>query len=153
MMCAPREEAPPGSRATRRSRVGAGTASHATLSRCRFLRCAPRDPARNCVCMGLSVDYNWRGEITDAELVALTESHGGRSVAGWWDRIRPFSLGWVTARLPTGEVAGFVNVAWDGCNHAFLLDTKTRVDLQHNGIGTELVRVATFEAKRAGCEW
>ena len=98
------------------------------------------------------VVYTWRGEISDAELVVLTESHGGRAEAGWWDRIRPHSLGWVTARL-SGEVAGFVNVAWDGGNHAFLLDTKTRGDLQHRGIGIELVRHARDGAARAGCEW
>jgi hypothetical protein len=50
-------------------------------------------------------------------------------------------------------VIGFVNVAWDGGDHAFLLDTKTRGDLQHRGVGTELVRIATVEAKQAGCEW
>jgi GNAT superfamily N-acetyltransferase len=100
-----------------------------------------------------NIEYAWRGDITDAELVALTESYGGDSAVGWWDRIRPYSLGWVAARLPTGEAAGFVNVAWDGCDHAFLIDTKVRADLQHHGIGTELVRIATEHAKRAGCEW
>jgi GNAT superfamily N-acetyltransferase len=103
--------------------------------------------------MTVDVSYKWRGEISDAEVVALTDSYGGNFAVGWWDRIRPFSLGWVTARLGGGEAAGFVNVAWDGCDHAFLIDTKVRADLQHNGIGTELVRVATLEAKRAGCEW
>ena len=99
------------------------------------------------------IEYRWRGDITDAELVALVESYGGNSEVGWWDRIRPYSLGWVAARLPNGEAAGFVNVAWDGGDHAFLIDTKVRSDLQHHGIGTELVRVATEHAKEAGCEW
>jgi GNAT superfamily N-acetyltransferase len=99
------------------------------------------------------ITYGWRGDITDAELVALTDSYGGNSEVGWWDRIRPHSLGWVAARLPDGEAAGFVNVAWDGCDHAFLIDTKVRSDLQHRGIGTELVRIATQHAKQAGCEW
>ena len=99
------------------------------------------------------ITYRWRGEISDAELVALTESYGGASEAGWWDGIRPFSLGWVTARLSSGAAVGFVNVAWDGGDHAFLIDTKTRPDLQHRGIGTELVRIATRHAKEAGCEW
>ena len=48
---------------------------------------------------------------------------------------------------------GFVNVAWDGGDHAFLIDTKTRGDRQRHGIGTDLVRVATTRAKAAGCEW
>jgi GNAT superfamily N-acetyltransferase len=99
------------------------------------------------------ITYRWRGEITDAELVALTDSYGGNSEVGWWDRIRPYSLGWVAARRTNGEAAGFVNVAWDGCDHAFLIDTKVRSDLQHQGIGTELVRIATQHAKQAGCEW
>lgn len=100
-----------------------------------------------------AIEYRWRGEITDAELVALTDSYGGMSAVGWWDQIRPYSLGWVSARLGDGTAAGFVNVAWDGGDHSFLIDTKVRADLQHRGIGTELVRVATDHAKQAGCEW
>jgi GNAT superfamily N-acetyltransferase len=99
------------------------------------------------------LEYCWRGGITDAELVALTKSCGGSPEIGWWDRIRSYSLGWVTARLGNGAPAGFVNVAWDGCDHAFLVDTKVRSDLQRHGIGTELVRIAVEQAKTAGCEW
>jgi ribosomal protein S18 acetylase RimI-like enzyme len=85
--------------------------------------------------------------------VELTESHGGRSKRGWWDRIRPHSLGWVTARMDEGLLVGFVNVAWDGGDHAFLLDPKVRPDRRRRGIGTELVRIAARHAKDAGCEW
>lgn len=61
-------------------------------------------------------------------------------------------------RLGNGAVAdealvGFVNVAWDGGDHAFLLDTKTRPDHQRNGIGTAVVRLASHRARDAGCEW
>jgi len=101
----------------------------------------------------LEIKFEWCGEISDAELVALTESFGGRSEVGWWDRIRPYSLGWVTARLADGASAGFVSVAWDGGNHAFLIDTKVRSDLQRQGIGANLVRIATDYALQAGCEW
>ncbi len=103
--------------------------------------------------MDVGVGFEWRGSISDSELVALTFSHGVRSQVGWWDRVRACSLGWVTARLPDGTVAGFVNVAWDGGHHAFLIDTKVRGDLQRQGIGTELVRVAVQHAREAGCEW
>ena len=44
-------------------------------------------------------------------------------------------------------------MAWDGGDHAFLIDTKVRGDLQRQGIGTELVRVAVEHAREAGCEW
>jgi len=97
--------------------------------------------------------FAWRAEVTDDELVTLTRSHGGTPQAGWWDRIRPYSLGWVTARAIDGTLIGFVNVAWDGSDHAFLIDTKVRPDHQRQGIGVELVRIAARHAKEAGCEW
>ncbi|HEX6393423.1 MAG TPA: GNAT family N-acetyltransferase [Acidimicrobiales bacterium] len=101
----------------------------------------------------VDVEIRWRAPVTDQELVLLTESHGGRAVAGWWDQIRPHSLGWVTARLAEGSLVGFVNVAWDGADHAFLLDTKTDPGYQRQGIGTALVELAVRESREAGCEW
>lgn len=94
----------------------------------------------------------WRGPVTDDEMVELVESHGGDPVRGWWDQIHPHSLGWVTARAGA-TLVGFVNVAWDGGDHAFLIDTKTRGDRQHEGIGTMVVRAAVRGAQEAGCEW
>jgi hypothetical protein len=99
------------------------------------------------------ITYEWRSEVSDSEVNALTASYGGRSEDGWWDRVRPHSLGWVTARIEDGALVGFANVAWDGADHAFLLDPKARADQQHCGIGTEVVRVATSHARDAGCEW
>ena len=98
------------------------------------------------------VVFTWRGELSDDELVALTRSHGGTAEPGWWNRIRRHSLGWVTARVK-GALIGFVNVAWDGGDHAFLIDTKVHPDQQRRGIGAELVRIAAQHAKDAGCEW
>ncbi len=99
------------------------------------------------------VRFAWRADVTDDELVALTRSHGGRAQSGWWDRIRPHSLGWATARTADGALVGFVNVAWDGGDHAFLLEPKVRPEHQRRGIGTELVRLAVSHAGQAGCEW
>jgi GNAT superfamily N-acetyltransferase len=82
-----------------------------------------------------------------------TESHGGRAVTGWWDRVRPHSLGWVTARVSDGSLVGFVNVAWDGCNHSFLIDTKTRPGYQRRGVAAAVVGLAVRQAKAAGCKW
>lgn len=100
-----------------------------------------------------SVHYQWRGDASDAEFFALTEAHGGRPEAGWWDKSRPHCLGWVTARLPAGDLIGFVNVAWDGADHAFVLNTKVARAYQRRGIATELVAVAVRNARTAGCEW
>ena len=103
--------------------------------------------------MTAGIVYAWRGLLADAEMVELVAAHGGSAEAGWWDRIRPHSLGWVTGRTDEGQLVGFVNVAWNGADHAFLLDTKTRSNDQHRGIGTELVRLAAEHARAAGCEW
>jgi ribosomal protein S18 acetylase RimI-like enzyme len=100
-----------------------------------------------------SIEYSWRGAVSDAEMVILVESHGGNAVPGWWDQIRAHSLGWMSAREPNGTLVGFVNIAWDGGDHAFLIDTKVAKDHQRRGIATELVRHATEHARDAGCEW
>ena len=101
----------------------------------------------------MNVGLQWRGPLDDAEMVDLVASHGGNPAAGWWDRIRPHSLGWVTARTEDGLLVGFVNVATDGGDHAFLIDTKTRGSYQRRGIGTRVVTFAARHAKAAGCEW
>ena len=99
------------------------------------------------------ITYRWRGSLADAEMVHLVAAHGGKAAAGWWDRVRPHSLGWVSARAAEGTLVGFVNVAWDGGDHAFLIDTKTHGSYQRSGIGTRVVRFAAEHAKAAGCEW
>jgi ribosomal protein S18 acetylase RimI-like enzyme len=91
--------------------------------------------------------------VADYEMVDLVKSHGGTPSDGWWSRVSAHSLGWVSARNQDALLVGFVNVAWDGGDHAFLLDTKTRGSHQHRGIGRELVRQAAEKAGSAGCEW
>ena len=90
--------------------------------------------------------------VGDDEMIDLVESRGGTPSVGWWSKVSSRSLGWVSARNQEGLLVGF-NVAWDGGDHAFLLDTKTRGSHQHCGIGRELVRQATENARAAGCEW
>ena len=50
-------------------------------------------------------------------------------------------------------LVGFANVAWDGGDHAFLLDPAVRSDFRRQGIGSELVRLARDLAKSNGAEW
>lgn len=69
-----------------------------------------------------------------------------------WDPVFAHSMGWVCAH--DGErLVGFVNVAWDGAVHAFLLDTTVHSDYQRRGIGMALVREATALAREGGAEW
>jgi GNAT superfamily N-acetyltransferase len=51
------------------------------------------------------------------------------------------------------HLIGFVNVAWDGGIHAFLLDTTVNPAYQRKGIGLQLVRQATALAKTRGIQW
>jgi GNAT superfamily N-acetyltransferase len=98
--------------------------------------------------------YEWRGRFTNAEFEALHAEAFDHEPEGS-DRESQFdqhSLGWVCGRR-SGQLVGFVNVAWDGATHAFLLDTMVAPPLRRHGIGTELVAVAVREARAAGCGW
>jgi GNAT superfamily N-acetyltransferase len=51
------------------------------------------------------------------------------------------------------RLIGFVNLAWDGGIHAFLLDTTVHPDLRRQGTGRKLVEHAIIAAKERGIEW
>jgi GNAT superfamily N-acetyltransferase len=102
----------------------------------------------------VAVAYDWRGAFTSDELNVLHAEGFDHALLDWdWrDQVERHSLGWVTAR-EDGDLVGFVNVAWDGGSHAFVLDMLVRVRARRRGIGVELVKVAEREARAAGCEW
>lgn len=62
------------------------------------------------------------------------------------------SLGHVGA-YAGDELVGFVNLAWDGGVHAFILDTCVHPGKQRQGVGTQLVRKAVEIATVRGIEW
>jgi GNAT superfamily N-acetyltransferase len=66
-----------------------------------------------------------------------------------WGHILARSLGWVCA-FDHDALVGFVNLAWDGGQHAFLLDTTVHAAYQRRGIGARLVREAAALALEAG---
>jgi GNAT superfamily N-acetyltransferase len=110
------------------------------------------------------IAYQWRGPLDSREVSALhAEAFGGQGGSGaaggrgagprdWQAQVERHSLGWVCAR-DGGDLAGFVNVAWDGGAHAFIVDTMVAAGMRRRGIGAGLVAVAVREARRAGCEW
>jgi GNAT superfamily N-acetyltransferase len=51
------------------------------------------------------------------------------------------------------QLVGFVNLAWDGGEHAFILDTLVHPEFRRRGIGRELVRRAVAEAAGRGLKW
>jgi GNAT superfamily N-acetyltransferase len=110
------------------------------------------------------IAYQWRGPFDGREVSALhAEAFGGQGGSGgagdrgagprdWQAQVERHSLGWVCAR-DGGDLAGFVNVAWDGGAHAFIVDTMVAAGMRGRGIGTGLVALAIREARRAGCAW
>ena len=100
------------------------------------------------------ITYAWRGPFTNPEVSALhAEGFGGQPRAhDWRAQVNEHSLGWVCAR-DGAELAGFVNVAWDGSAHAFLLDTLVAARLRRQTVGTALVALAAGQARAAGCQW
>jgi len=103
---------------------------------------------------GGDIEYAWRGPFDDAELNTLhAEGFDHRLLDdSWTGQVERHSLGWVTARDP-GGLAGFVNVAWDGGSHAFVLDALVAVRARRRGTGKQLLALATNGARDAGCEW
>ena len=106
----------------------------------------------------MTITYAWRGDFDNAE---VNELHAeafetrtfGETEWNWSELVRRHSLGWVVARGSGAALVGFVNVLWDGLVHAWLQDTMVAAPSRHLGIGSELVAVATAEARAAGCEW
>ena len=62
------------------------------------------------------------------------------------------SLGWVCA-YGESRLVGFVNVAWDGGVHAFVVDTVVADGARRRGVGTRLLELAARESRSAGCQW
>jgi GNAT superfamily N-acetyltransferase len=91
----------------------------------------------------LTVAVVWRGRVTNAELNALHAEGFDHSIRDddWEGELARYSLGWVVARNQ-GLLVGFVNVAWDGGVHAFLLDTVVAVSHRGRGVGRALVQAA-----------
>lgn len=66
--------------------------------------------------------------------------------------LRRHSAGWVCA-YDGDQLIGFVNVAWDGGTHFFLLDTTVAPSHQRRGVGAELVARAVALSKARGGDW
>jgi hypothetical protein len=100
------------------------------------------------------IEYAWRGVFASAEVELLHAECFDREpgVWDWAGQVERHSLGWVSAR-DDGTLVGWMNVAWDGAGHAFILDTIVTGTHRRRGIATQLVAGGTAGAREAGCEW
>ena len=101
------------------------------------------------------VNYAWRDPFRSEEVEQLHAQCFDRPpdfTWNWYAQVEQNSLGWVSARAGE-ELVGWVNVAWDGAGHAFILDTIVDPSFRRQGIATALVQEATKRAREADCEW
>lgn len=100
----------------------------------------------------IEVVYRVNSMVTNEEINSLFaetwEEHGPTDFRPILDR----SLVYVCAYYET-QLVGFVNVAWDGGIHAFILDTTVHRKFQRRGIGLNLVKQAETAAREKGAEW
>ena len=69
-----------------------------------------------------------------------------------FDRILRRSLVYICA-YHERRLVGFVNVAWDGGVHGFVLDTTVHPDMRRRGIGRGLINWAVAEARARNLQW
>jgi GNAT superfamily N-acetyltransferase len=102
----------------------------------------------------VTITYEWRAEFDNPAVSALHAEGFDHPYLDidWHAQVHRHSLGWVCVR-DGDQLAGFVNVAWDGGVHAFILDTMVAARDRHRGIGTGLIATAVCHARAAGCEW
>ncbi|WP_274911237.1 GNAT family N-acetyltransferase [Streptomyces sp. WZ-12] len=102
----------------------------------------------------MALTYAWRGDFDNEAVNALHGEAFGHAPTpiDWQTQLHRHSLGWVCAR-EGDRLVGFVNVAWDGGVHAFVLDAMVARDLRKAGVGTELVATAARNARAADCAW
>jgi ribosomal protein S18 acetylase RimI-like enzyme len=97
-----------------------------------------------------AIRYERRPDIDVGALSALFAAAWGSPKAGY-EAVFAHSFTWIGA-WEGEELVGFVNVAWDGDTHFFLLDTTVHPDHQRRGIGRRLVEEA-IDACRGHGEW
>jgi GNAT superfamily N-acetyltransferase len=100
------------------------------------------------------VRYEWRAPFENIDLNVLHAEGFDHPLLpiDWRTQVEQHSLGWVCA-FEDDHLIGFVNVAWDGGAHAFVVDTLVTGERRHCGIGRRLLEVAQRESRAAGCEW
>lgn len=98
------------------------------------------------------IQYRERAKVSDQELNRLFRSAWKNHVDREFARVLESSLGYVCA-YKEDRLVGFVNVAWDGGVHGFLVNTTVEPRYQHRGVGRKLVKKAIEIAESAGLEW
>jgi ribosomal protein S18 acetylase RimI-like enzyme len=99
-----------------------------------------------------AIDYRTSPDVSNEKLNEL--------FANVWDGYEPkdlasvlkHSLEYICA-YHLNKLVGYVNLAWDGGKHAFILDTAVHKNFRRRGVGVRLVKEAVKTAKKHNIEW
>jgi len=98
------------------------------------------------------IAYHLRPEVSNGTLNELFAAAWPNHKASDFKPILDRSLTYVCA-FADNMLVGFVNVAWDGGVHGFLLDPTVHPRWQRQGIGRQLVQHAAATAQSHGLHW
>ena len=98
------------------------------------------------------ITYRVNPTVSNDELNALFAEPGQIHEPVDFRPILERSLAFVCA-YQASRLIGFVNLAWDGGIHAFVLDPTVHPEFRRRGIGKTLVKKAVETAKQRGIEW
>jgi len=98
------------------------------------------------------ITYRISPDVTNEALNALFAAAWPDNVWSDFEPLLSRSLAYICA-YHVDRLIGFVNLAWDGGMHAFLLDTTVHPEFRHHGIGRALVAHAAQTARERGIVW
>jgi GNAT superfamily N-acetyltransferase len=98
------------------------------------------------------IHYQLAPPLLDEQLNELFASSWPGHSSRHFGPVLARSLTYITA-FDGPRLVGFINVAWDGGAHAFVLDTTVRGSHKRKGIKRALVSRAVNAAREAGVEW
>lgn len=99
-----------------------------------------------------AIMYRVAPRVTSRELDDLFAASWPGHEKRDWDPVLRHSLVYLCAYLDQ-DLIGFVNVAWDGGVHGFVLDTTVHPEMRRRGIGRQLVIRAASAARERNLEW
>ena len=100
----------------------------------------------------VSVVYRVDPPVGSRELNELFAASWSGHTPRDWGPVLTHSLVYLCA-YEEERLVGFVNVAWDGGIHGFILDTTVHPEMRRRGIGRRLVLRAAAEARDRKVEW
>jgi len=100
----------------------------------------------------MTITYHTDLFPSDTEMSALMNAAWDDLTPRQYSKILDHGLGHICAKQGN-RLVGFVNIAWDGGSHAFILDTTVHPEFQRRGIATKLVKTAIGLARDRGAYW